>query len=250
MNSEELQKEHFNKIFSQYETHYDDACSQKYRLKFMYNPLFEEIAFSGSKVLEAMCGSGQATQYLLSKGAIVTGLDISEAAITSFKERWPNCNAECTSVFNSKLKSNFFDCVVAIAALHHLHPNVNKAIDEIHRVLKVGGYFCFIEPHSNSLPDLVRKFWYKHDRKFFAENEASIDIDRLKDNYSSRFKFVKEKYAGNIAYFLVLSSLILRIPLRFKPIYTTFLLQLESFIEKFQRKLFSCFAVCVWQKKE
>src|SRR2546428_7748760 len=41
------------------------------------------------------CGSGQMTAYLLSKGAQVTGLDISGEGIRSFEQLWPTCDAIC-----------------------------------------------------------------------------------------------------------------------------------------------------------
>ena len=61
-------------------------------------------------------------------------------------------------------------------------------VKEIHRVLKPGGYFCFMEPHSGSFPDVIRKFWYKHDH-FFSENEAAIDINSLEQEFASDFAF-------------------------------------------------------------
>src|SRR5882672_9509044 len=79
--SEQLQQEHYDKIADQYEAHYSDACSLEYRRKFIYEPMFAGLDLSGMKVLDAMCGSGQTTEYLLSRGALVTGLDLSSEVI-------------------------------------------------------------------------------------------------------------------------------------------------------------------------
>ncbi len=247
-NSEQLQKQHFNKIFSQYETHYFDKYSREYRLKFIYDRMFEGIPLWRKNVLEAMCGSGQATDYLISKGAMVTGLDISEEAIGRFKKSWPDCFTVCGSVFDLEFNDNFFDCVAIVGGLHHLHPYVDKAILRIHRILKKGGIFCFAEPHSGSLPDIIRKIWYKYDN-LLAKNEASINIERLKKDFFLYFDFIKEDYFGNMAYLFVMNSMVLRIPLWLKSIYSPFLLYLEKIIENFQDKKFSCFVVCRWQKK-
>jgi SAM-dependent methyltransferase len=135
-----------------------------------------------------------------------------------------------------------------VGGLHHIHPNVSMAVEEIHRVLKPGGHFCFMEPHSGSFPDLVRRFWYKHDR-FFSDNEASIDLQGLESAFASHFRFKKAKYQGNLAFLLVLNSLIFRIPVGAKPFYSPFLMWLESLINKLQGKVNSCFVVCQWQKK-
>jgi ubiquinone/menaquinone biosynthesis C-methylase UbiE len=246
--TEQLQKEHYEEIAELYEAHYSDACSQQYRERFIYRPMLEGIQLSGMKVLDAMCGSGQTTEYLLSQDALVSGLDISSEAMRTFRQQWPNCEAVCGSALDSGLESDSFDCITVIGGLHHMHPHVGAAIREAHRVLKPGGYFCFMEPHSGSFPDLIRKYWYKHDR-FFSDNEAAIDLKALKAEFSSMFEFKKETYRGNLAFLLVLNSLIFRIPLRLKPIYTPALLSLESLIGKAQGKLLSCFVLAQWQKK-
>ena len=244
---EQLQRELFDRISLQYEAHYDDVFSRRYRAKFICAPVFEGIDFSGMKVLEAMCGSGQTTEYLLAQGATVTGLDISSQSIESFRERWPECTAVCASILDSGLESNSVDCAVVMAGLHHLHPHVGDAIRELHRVLKPGGYLCMWEPHSGSLPDRVRKWWYRHD-SLFAENEASIDFASIKEEFSGQFSFEKEHFIGNFAYLLVLNSLIFRAPLALKRLYTPILMKVEPIVNLFQGKLLSCVALAQWRK--
>lgn len=247
MNIEEIQKLHYDRIGAQYESHYGDACSREYRERFIDAPMFQGIDLSGKHVLEAMCGNGQTTEYLLSKGAKVTGLDISTAEIDSFRDRFPNCEALCGSIFETGFAGDSFDCVAIVGGLHHLHPDINKAVTEIHRVLKPGGYFCFAEPYQGSLPDIVRSFWYKHD-KLFAANEASIDVGELKREFVTRFNFIDETHLGNIGYLLVLNSMVFRIPVRLKPLYTPIVMAGESLINRLVGKWSSCFVVCQWQK--
>lgn len=245
--SEKLQKEHYDSLAVDYAKHYGDKWSQKYRKKFFNDPMFEGIDLSGKSVIDALCGSGETTFYLLKKGAIVTGVDISENEIKQFRKLYPESTGISASILSTGLESNTYDCAVIVGGLHHLHPNIYSAVNEIHRILKPGGYFCFTEPHKGSFSDKFRKFWYKHD-KLFAENEAAVDIEGLKKEFSFKFQFLKESYKGNIAYLLVLNSLIFRIPLGIKRIYSGFLIFLESIIEKIQGRFFSCFVVCQWRK--
>jgi len=245
--SEQQQQDHYDKIADEYEAHYSDACSLEYRRRFIYEPMFAGIDLSGMKVLDAMCGSGQTTQYLLSRGAQVTGLDLSNEVISSFKSRWTNCDAIQRSLLDSGLPGECFDCVVIIGGLHHIHPNVSGALREIHRILKPGGYLCFMEPHSGSLPDVIRRFWYKHDR-FFSDNEASIDVDSIERKFAGQFQRHSVNYLGNIGFLFVLNSLIFRIPVKAKPYYSSFCMTLEGWINKLQGKLTSCFVVARWQK--
>lgn len=247
-NAVQLQRAHYDRIAEQYQDHYGDSYSRQYRLRFINEPLFHGIDLQDKNVLEAMCGSGFTTEYLLSKGARVTGLDISGEEMDSFKNLWPECAAISASILDSRLRDNYFDCVAVIGGLHHLHPHLAEALREIHRMLKPGGYLCFAEPHAQSLPDLVRSYWYKHDR-LFGRNEASIDFQGLKKDFTRQFSFKTESYRGNIAYLLVLNSMIFRMPWFLKRACSPALLRIESLIEKFQGRRLSCFVAAQWQKR-
>ena len=246
--SEQLQQDHYDEIAADYEAHYSDNCSLEYRRRFIYQPMFDGINLSGMKVLDAMCGSGQTTEYLISRGALVTGLDLSSEVISSFKARWIGCDSLQRSLLDSGLPSESFDTIVVVGGLHHIHPNVSEAVREIQRVLKPGGHFCFMEPHTGSLPDLVRRIWYKHDR-FFSDNEAAINVRSLEQEFAAQFEFERVSYQGNVAFLLVLNSLVFRIPVRAKPYYSPLLLKLETLINEIQGKLTSCFVVGRWRKK-
>jgi SAM-dependent methyltransferase len=245
--SERQQQEHYDRIAADYETHYSDEWSVEYRRRFIYEPMFDGLKLEGLQVLDAMCGSGQTTNFLLTRGASVTGLDISNEVIETFQSRWTGANVVKRSLLDSGLPDNSFDCVAVVGGLHHIHPNMKAAVREIHRVLKPGGHFCFMEPHSGSLPDLIRKVWYRFDR-FFSDNEAAIDIEMLKTDFADSFELRKANYLGNFAFLLVLNSLIFRIPPRSKRFFAPLLMKLEPWVNKLQTKLTSCFVVTQWQK--
>jgi SAM-dependent methyltransferase len=246
--SESQQRDHYDAIFSDYEKHYDDPSSHRYRNEFVYDPLFEGVDLAGARVLEAMCGSGQATRYLTERGARVVGLDISNEAIASYRNRWNDATAVCGSILESGFPSESFDCVVVIGGLHHLHPHVDSAVREIARVLRSGGHFCLVEPHAGSLPDLFRKVWYRHDH-YFADNEASVDVTDLARAHAGAFESVREVFFGGIAWLLVVNSLIFRIPHQLKPFYTPPLLAVERWTRPLQTKRMSCMAACHWIKR-
>ena len=246
--AEQQQLRHYNNIAADYEAHYSDEWSVEYRRRFIYEPMFAGLNLKRLHVLDAMCGSGQTTEYLLAHGANVTGLDISNEVIEQFHTRWTNAHAVNRSLLDSGLPDNSFDCVVVVGGLHHIHPNVKRAVTELHRVLKPGGHLCFMEPHSGSLPDLVRRVWYRCDR-FFSDNEASIDVARLQRDFQSHFELKRVQHLGNVAFLLVLNSLIFRLPPRVKKLLAPSLLKLEPLINKLQTKLTSCFVVAQWQRK-
>ncbi len=244
MYAEATQRQHYNRIAADYEAQYGDPDGISYRDKFLYQPLFEGLELEGKSVLEGLSGSGHAMDYLLTqKRALVTGLDISEEAIASFKERWPNCEAVCASMTNSGLADESFDCVVVVMGLHHLHPHLGEAIREIHRLLRKGGTLCFAEPHQESALSRLRAVWYRHD-SLFTDNEESLDIAGLKREFANLFEFKLERYIGSLAYLLVLNSMIFRVPLWLKRIYSPAVMRLERMLAGLHSPALSLAVVC------
>ena len=249
MQAEGTQREHYNRIGADYEAQYGDPDGLTYREEFLYEPLLAGLDLEGRRVLEALSGSGHATEFLLNhKRALVTGLDISDEAIASFKERWPACEAICAPITESGLADESFDCIVAVMGLHHLHPQLSEALREIHRLLRRGGTFCFTEPHKESGFNCLRSLWYRHD-SLFADNEESLDIEALKHECQDLFEFRMEKHVGSVAYLLVLNSMIFRVPLWLKRIYSPAVMRVEKMLTRFHSRTFSLAVICQWKKK-
>jgi len=243
------QGRHYDRIQDAYEAHYDDPSSQLYRRRFLYEPLFGNVSLAGSQVLEAMSGSGQMTAFLQQRGASVTGLDISARAIESYRARWPAAGAVLGSVLDTGFAAESFDCVAVLGGLHHVHPHVDAAIDEIARILRPGGWFCFGEPHSGSFPDHLRRAWYRRD-PLFEQGEEAVDIAAMERAHAGQFDFVWKRFMGNLAYLLVLNSMVFRVPLRAKPLYAPVLTRIEALLQPLQTRTTSCFALCRWRKHE
>ena len=179
---------------------------------------------------------------------MVTALDISEEAITSFETRWPDCRAICSPLTASGLQDESFDCIVVVMGLHHLQPHLSDALREIHRLLRKGGVFCFAEPHRDSVLNPLRGMWYEHD-SLFASNEAPLELEALKRDYENLFEFRTEKYVGGVAYLLVLNSMIFRVPLWLKEMYSPALIRVEKLLSRFHSRRLSLAVICQWEKK-
>ena len=182
MNSsfDDMQKQHYDLIAARYQRH-DDLWSRKYRRKFMYHPMVEGVELEGRSVLDAMCGSGQTTEFLLDAGARVIGIDISSEMIKTFKVRWPDCDAVCASFFDNGFGDNAFDCIVIVGGLHHLQPRVDDAVNEAYRILKPGGYLRSAEPNARSIANLFRRMPIKSTRcsKRMKEIIAALECQHL-----------------------------------------------------------------------
>ena len=103
------------------------------------------------KVLEYAFGSGCNTEFLLTKGYTVYGLDVSESALATTKNRFKvdnndlikNLHLSLLSKKTTKLNfdDNYFDYIVAMSILSLLgsEERIKLLLNEFKRVLKKGG---------------------------------------------------------------------------------------------------------------
>ncbi len=242
-----LQQQHYERIAADYDAHYNDEYSQKYMKDVVFEPMFNGIDLRNKKVLEAMCGGGQTAKYLLGKEAKVTGLDISPQQTVHFKNRHKETEVICASMLDSGIESESFDIVSVVGGIHHMPPYTDESILEIHRILKPNGFFCFMEPHSETIVERFRQAWYKRD-PLFAENEAAINMSELHKKFENHFEFTKESYLGNLGYLFVLNSMVFRLPLSLKPYYSTPIIKAENILNKIFGRRLSCFVTAQWKK--
>ena len=106
---------------------------------------------NGGHVLEIGLGYGSVGNYIARNKLVYSGLDISDAPVNMMNTRLEFDKIEGQSIVGSALDIPFnketFDSVVSIGCLHHTG-NLQRAIDEVHRVLKPGGQ-CLIMVYSN-----------------------------------------------------------------------------------------------------
>lgn len=93
----------------------------------------------------------------------------------------------CGDVAKLPFKDNFFDVVTAVAVFEHLlEEDLNKIIEEITRVLKLGGVLLVEVPYKEKLsynyvlcPDCLTVFHsYQHLRSFDENNICQLSNNR------------------------------------------------------------------------
>lgn len=103
------------------------------------------VASKNSKVLEIGCSTGQNATMLKDHVDSYTGVDISDAAINAAKNRKiPNASFFQVDAHSLPFEDSSFDCVITDSLLHHL--DLEKAFEEIRRVLQPEGRLVFFEP--------------------------------------------------------------------------------------------------------
>jgi ubiquinone/menaquinone biosynthesis C-methylase UbiE len=109
--------------------------------------------FSGAKlgqhVLEIGAGTGPATGHLLQLAPQVTSLEYNERSIAKLKSKNAGLNIApvCADAAQLPFADQTVSSAVAILVLHHLKSKElqNRALDEVHRVLRPGGSFFVFE---------------------------------------------------------------------------------------------------------
>ena len=114
---------------------------------------------TGKKVLEAGLGFGTLGQLLASRGADYYGVDIAAEPVAVMRRRlaWlglPEEHVQQASVLELPFADEAFDYVYSIGCLHHTG-DVQRGVDELHRVLVPGGRAVVMLYNRRSLRRLL-----------------------------------------------------------------------------------------------
>ena len=127
-----------------------------------YYESFLESRADGKHILEYGCGQGSHSMFLAHRGALVTGIDISEVAIEQSRQSARSeqldeeTNFRVMNAESLEFDDDTFDLICGTAILHHL--DLEKAFSQVARTLRPGGSAIFFEPLGhNPLINLFRR---------------------------------------------------------------------------------------------
>ena len=111
-------------------------------------------AYEGKRILEIGCGAGTDLCSFAAKGAIVTGIDITDKAVELTRKRLDVEGLTGTVVKydgnHLPFPDDSFDLVYSCGVLHHT-PFMDDLFSEAHRVLRKGGSMKLMLYHRRSL---------------------------------------------------------------------------------------------------
>ena len=135
------------------------------------------------------CGLGIDAEYIAANGFQTTAFDISETAIRTAKERYPNspvshCNADLLSVPSAWLRA--FDLVVEIINIQALPLTLRpRAVAAVASLVAAGGTLLAVEnlrQDSDPMPDRPPWPFSRTEIESFAENGLeTVAIDQSMD---------------------------------------------------------------------
>jgi ubiquinone/menaquinone biosynthesis C-methylase UbiE len=136
-----MKKFDFNKNASEYEDYYTTDFGKKVDKieKKCIKKYLEKI--QKGKSLEIGCGTGHWTEFFVSQGFRITGIDIAQDMLNIAKSKnLEKTNFIVADVLDLPFENESFDNVFAITSLEFTE-NQQKAFDEIYRIMKKNGYF-------------------------------------------------------------------------------------------------------------
>lgn len=106
--------------------------------------LFKPYIFEGSTIADIGCGNGRLIPSLPHNGEYI-GIDISQNLIEQARKTYPEKTFLVGSLLEIPIKANSMDTTLCVASLHHIPSKElrEKAVDELQRITKPGGY-CII----------------------------------------------------------------------------------------------------------
>lgn len=163
---------------------------------FEKDQLFRIVGdIKSKKVLDLGCGTGRLIGELKLFGAEPTACDVSEEMLKKVSKRYPEIPTVCAEASDLPFEDGHFDFVIATFLVVHIK-NLEKAFDEIYRVLKDGGVFVLTNINQRKAPKLK----LKDGVEIVIESHYHRPQDVIKALESSRFQIEKEEfvYEGKI----------------------------------------------------
>ena len=148
-----------------------------------------------SNILDYGCGIGQSLQEVVKfNPKKIFGIDISEVSIQKAKDTIQKSNSNVELLVDNCEKTKFndstFDIIYGSGILHHL--DISLCLKEMHRILKPGGRFLFIEPlGTNPMINFYRKLT-PNSRSKDEHPLINDDFELIKNNFNK----LQIKYYG------------------------------------------------------
>ncbi len=132
------------------------------------NKFLQSLA-PNSLILDAGCGYGRDTNYILHRGFNAAGIDLSEKLLEEANKLYPGILFQKMDIRQLHYPENHFDGIWCHAALHHLNlPDIKKSLLEFRRVLKTGGVLFVSFKEGNNTTQEVDDSLTCSDPRFYT----------------------------------------------------------------------------------
>lgn len=151
-----------------------DLGSRTKRLNMLNIQLWENV-------LDLGCGDGLNITILKASGVKnIIGVEPSKQFVKLAKKNNPGVDIVQGTAEKLPFKTNSFDTVFVDSVFHHI-VDYHTSLAEIKRVLKNGGFFCFIEPRNTPIrwiADIVAETWFGQNIPFLKDRSRAYMGER------------------------------------------------------------------------
>lgn len=144
---------------------------------------------AGREVLDAACGEGYGSHLLAARAKSVTGLDVSEDAVSHARERYCRDNLRFARGDATQLPyaDDSFDVVVSFETLEHLDAQ-EALLAEFRRVLRPDGFLVISSPDRKAYSDETG-----YDNPFHVRELYRDELETLVSNAFPAFRLFGQK---------------------------------------------------------
>jgi SAM-dependent methyltransferase len=245
------QKQHYEAIHDDYDRHYYDSSSMAFRCRFVYDILFDGIDLNGKVVADLASGSGHNSLAVLQRfpRAQVLGFDISSKACQAY-ERYTGGRAYQVDLTSGTDYGVRADVAMVLGGIHHCATSLPQTFRTVAHIVRPGGLLLMYEPNRQCILEGVRRLWYRLDKYFDSETEASLNHGVVARLASEHFSPVFCRYMGGPAYFLIFNSLLFRMPGRLKNGIASPLFVLEQLYNCLPGRWWYPYFIARWQRTD
>lgn len=154
---------------------------------------------SGTKIFEGGCGLGGKVCTLHYHGYDAYGVDYAKETVKKANQYAPELKIKIGDVRDLSFPNNFFDGYWSLGVIEHFYDGYERAVSEMFRVLKPGGYLFLTVPVMSPLRKAKvrrKKYLEYKESKEMRENfyQFAFDPKDVVNNLKSRgFKLVNVK---------------------------------------------------------
>lgn len=157
--------------------------------------LMQKIVFSETNsklrnILDIGCGGGY-TLHLLSQFGKIYGIDVESEAVLNCQKRGFENITSVKAADSVPFKSESFDVITCLDVLEHI-PNDEKYLEEIYRLLKMGGHAILFVPAFPILwsqLDINGHHYRRYTKKELIKKIKKINFEILRISYFNTFLF-------------------------------------------------------------
>jgi SAM-dependent methyltransferase len=133
------------------------------QLRYQYvHKHLAKLRLPGRNVVDLGCGDGQWSMELIRRYDLqLTGIDYNLLRMQRYRSNVPGADAQCGSCIEIPVAPHAADLVMFHQVLEHI-PQPERALREVHRILKPGGWLLLSVPNEGTwLKQHVQYRWFE-----------------------------------------------------------------------------------------